>query len=150
MKADKAYLRQKLIAFQLKIAELSHSLSEQQDRFEKKQKDHYLGLFEILDAFEILEETIESKEDQMDKPARMLCKNIRSIHKKLVRLIKVDHIVPMVFTDNSARMDHCKVIETRPEPELAPETILEVIKNGYINKLDGTVLRKAEVITVAD
>lgn len=150
MKADKAYLRQKLIAFQLKIAELSHSLSEQQDRFEKKQKDHYLGLFEILDAFEILEETIESKEDQMDKPARMLCKNIRSIHKKLVRLIKVDHIVPMVFTDNSARMDHCKVIETRPEPELAPETILEVIKNGYINKLDGTVLRKAEVITVAN
>lgn len=150
MKADKAYLRQKLIAFQLKIAELSHSLSEQQDRFEKKQKDHYLGLFEILDAFEILEETIESKEDQMDKPARMLCKNIRSIHKKLVRLIKVDHIVPMVFTDNSARMDHCKVIETRPEPELAPETILEVIKNGYINKSDGTVLRKAEVITVAD
>lgn len=150
MKADKAYLRQKLIAFQLKIAELSHSLSEQQDRFEKKQKDHYLGLFEILDAFEILEETIESKEDQMDKPARMLCKNIRSIHRKLVRLIKVDHIVPMVFTDNSARMDHCKVIETRPEPELAAETILEVIKNGYINKSDGTVLRKAEVITVAD
>lgn len=150
MKADKAYLRQKLIAFQLKIAELSHSLSEQQDRFEKKQKDHYLGLFEILDAFEILEETIESKEDQMDKPARMLCKNIRSIHKKLVRLIKVDHIVPIEFADNSARMDHCKVIETRPEPELAAETILEVIKNGYINKSDGTVLRKAEVITVAD
>lgn len=150
MKADKAYLRQKLIAFQLKIAELSHSLSEQQDRFEKKQKDHYLGLFEILDAFEILEETIESKEDQMDKPARMLCKNIRSIHKKLVRLIKVDHIVPIEFADNCARMDHCKVIETRPEPELAAETILEVIKNGYINKSDGTVLRKAEVITVAD
>ncbi len=150
MKADKAYLRQKLIAFQLKIAELSHSLSEQQEGFEKKQKDHYLGLFEILDAFEILEETIEARKDQMDKPASMLCKNIRSIHKKLVRLMKVDHIVPMVFADNSARMDHCKVVETRPEPGLAAETILKVIKNGYINKLDGTVLRKAEVVTVAD
>ena len=72
MKADKAFLRQKLIEFQLKIAELTHSLSEQQVGFEKKQKDLFLGLFEILDAFENLEETIEAKKDQMDKPARML------------------------------------------------------------------------------
>ncbi len=150
MKAHKSYLRQKLIEFQLKIAELSHSLSEQQDAFEKKQKDLYLGLFEILDAFENLEETIEAKKDQMDKSTRMLCKNIRSIHKKLVRLMKVDHIVPMVFADNRARMDHCKIVESRPEPELPAETVLKIIKTGYINPINGTVLRKAEVITVSN
>lgn len=150
MKAEKAYVKQKLIEFQLKIAELGHRLSEQQDGFEKKQEDHYLGLFEILDAFEILEESIEDRKDQMDKPARMLCKNIRSIHRKLVRLMKVDDIVAMAFTDNNARMDHCIVVETRPDPELAAETIVKVVKNGYINKSDGTVLRKAEVITVSN
>ena len=76
--------------------------------------------------------------------------NTRSIHKKLVRLLKTDHIVPMEFAGNRARIDYCKVVETRPEPELADETILKVIKNGYINKLNGTVIRKADVITVSN
>jgi len=150
MKSGKAYLRQKLVEFQLKIAELSHRLSEQADGSEKRRRDLYLGLFEILDAFENLEGTIEDREDQMDKPGRMLSKNIRAIHKKLVRLMTADDIVPMVFADDKARMDRCKIVETRSEPELAPETILEVFKNGYVDRSDDTVLRKAEVITVTD
>jgi len=148
MNENKAYLRQKFIEFQLKIAELNHDLSEQRKGFEKKQKDFYLGLFDILDAFENIEETIETKKDQMEKSVGMLMKNISTIHKKLVRLLKAHHIAPMVFDDNKARRDQCKIVDTRPEPGIADETILKIVKNGYIDASNGAILRKAEVITV--
>jgi len=53
----------------------------------------------------------------------------------------------MEFPENKARMDYCKIVDTRQEPELDNETIVSVVKNGYVNRQDGTVVRKAEVIT---
>ena len=45
-------------------------------------------------------------------------------------------------------MDFCKVVDTRVSDTLEDEAILEIVKNGYVNQDEGTVLRKAEVITV--
>ena len=53
------------------------------------------------------------------------------------------------FPHHPANMDTCKVVETRASGTLEDETILEIVKNGYINQDEGNkVLRKAEVITV--
>jgi hypothetical protein len=46
-----------------------------------------------LDASENIDDTIETQKDKFDKPARMLSKNIRAVHKKLIRLMKSGHIV---------------------------------------------------------
>ena len=62
--------------------------------------------------------------------------------------MKSGDIVKMEFPENKARMDYCKIVDTRQEPELDNETIVSVVKNGYVNRQDGTVVRKAEVITV--
>jgi len=77
-----------------------------------------------------------------------LAKNIRSVHKKLIRLLKAYDIVMMEFPDNMARMESCKVVETEESNSLKDETILSVVKNGYFRKDNGKVLRKTEVITV--
>ena len=45
-------------------------------------------------------------------------------------------------------MDYCKVVDTQESADIANETILSVVKNGYIDKNKKKVLRKAEVITV--
>ena len=148
MKEKKDFLRKKLIAFQLKIAHLSHVLKEQEDAFHAREGELLAGLFEILDAFENVEGTIKAKEDEMDKTARRLAKNVRSIRKKLVRLLKANDVVKMEFPDARAGMDFCKVVDTRVSDTLEDETILEIVKNGYVNQDEGTVLRKAEVITV--
>jgi molecular chaperone GrpE (heat shock protein) len=148
MKKEKAFLRQKFIDFQLKIAELTHALGEQETAFQDREKSLYTGLFEILDAFEKIEENLSEKEGEFDKTTRMLAKNIRSVQKKLVRLLKSRDIEKIEFSDNRARMEYCKVLDTREEPEMENETILSVVKNGYMNKAQNTVLRKAEVITV--
>lgn len=148
MKSEKAFLKQKFIEFQLKIAELNRCLRETRDSFQEREENLILELLTLLDAFENIDETIEAKQDEFDKSARMLSKNIRSIQRKLKRLLQAHDVVPMQFTDNIARIDYCKVVDTRTAPESKNETILSIVKNGYIDKRDGTVLRKAEVITV--
>ncbi|MFH0730906.1 MAG: nucleotide exchange factor GrpE [Pseudomonadota bacterium] len=150
MKADKAFLRNKFIEFQLKIADLNHALAEQKSRFSGKQTHLYLELLDILDAFEAVEGTLAAKEDTLDKTARMLGKNIHSIHKKLSRLIQSRGIFRMEFPDGKARMDLCRVTETQPRADLENETILSIVKSGYIDNETGTVLRKAEVVTVSN
>jgi molecular chaperone GrpE (heat shock protein) len=149
MKEKKDFLRKKLIAFQLKIAELSHALKEQEDTFRAREGELFTGLFEVLDAFENVEGTIKAKEDGMDKTARRLAKNVRSIRKKLVRLLKANDVAKMEFPDGRAGMDSCKVVDTRASDSLEDETILEIVKNGYILQGEDKVLRKAEVITVS-
>jgi molecular chaperone GrpE (heat shock protein) len=148
MKAGKEFLREKLIEFQLRIAELNHAMTQQRNGFQEREKALNLGLLDILDAFENIDDTIETQKDKFDKTARMLSKNIRSVHRKLIRLMKSSDIVKMEFSDNLARMDYCKIVDTRQAPQLNNETILAVVKNGYVNRQDGTVVRKAEVITV--
>ncbi len=148
MSTGKNFLREKFVVFQVKIADLTHRLAERENFLEEKEKALYLSLLDILDAFENVDEMIEAKKDKFDKPAFMLSRNIRSIHKKFMHLMKAGHIVPMEFPDNKARMTFCKIIDTRIEPEMENETILAVVKKGYVRKQDGAILRKAEVITV--
>lgn len=146
--SKKDLLKDRLISFQLTIAELKQALVQKEALFKKKEKASLLNLIEIMDALVLIEKNIENKKDTLDKTAKMLGRNIVSIHKKMRRHLNAASIVPIDFPENKATMEYCKVIETRESPELDNEVILEIIKNGYINKTDGTVIRKAEVITV--
>jgi molecular chaperone GrpE (heat shock protein) len=148
MKQEKELLRRKFIDFQRQIAELRLEIRTREDSFLARERGLYAGLFEVLDAFESLEETLQAKEEGMDKTARLMAKNIRAIHRKLNRMIAANHISRMEFPDNIARMDCCKVVDTQEAPDLEDETIITVVKSGYIHDELGTVLRKAEVITV--
>ena len=98
MKEKKDFLRKKLIEFQLKILDLSHILKEREDSFRERENKLFTGLFEVLDAFENVEENINAKEDRMDKTARRLAKNVRTIRKKLVRLLKANGVVRLEFS----------------------------------------------------
>jgi molecular chaperone GrpE (heat shock protein) len=150
MKKEKAFLREKFVEFQLKAAELNHALTEQRHAFQSKEKELFNSLFEVTDAFENLEEILSEKEESSDKTVQMLSRNIRSIRKKLIRIFKASHVVPLEFPDKKACMEYCKVLETRRVPDMENETILSVVKTGYINTEQNAVLRKAEVITVSN
>lgn len=150
MKKEKTFLREKFVEFQLKVAELTYALTEQKHAFQAKEKELFNSLFEVTDAFENLEEILSEKEDSFDKTAQMLARNIRLIRKKLMRILKANHIVPLEFPDKKACMEYCKVLETKPVSDMENETILSVVKTGYINTEQNSVLRKAEVITVSN
>ena len=148
MTTEKELLKQKIIDFQQKIAELKLINVQNQELSDKREKDSFLNLLDIMDAFTAIEKNLETKKDTLDKTAKMLGKNIFSIHRKLLRHFRSASIVQMEFPGKKATMEYCKIIETREHPDLENGTILEVVKNGYIIKQNDVVLRKAQVITV--
>ncbi len=148
MKEQKAFLRGKLVEFHLRIAALNHKLKEQEDAFQAREEGVFANLFEAMDAFDGIEDTLKAKEGDLNKTGRRLGKSIRAVHRKLLRLLKANDIVSIEFPDRMARMELCRIVDTQESEDLPNETILSVVKKGYRNQKDGKVLRKAEVVTV--
>lgn len=148
MKEKKDFLRARLIAFQREIDTLKRAEREQQHLHREKDDAFCMGLFEVLDAFERMEENLAEREGSLDKSSRMLAKNVRSIHRKLSRVLKANHRIPVEFPDGRARMDTCKVVGVEEAPDKPNETVLSVLKKGYVDTESNRILRKAEVITV--
>lgn len=148
MKNKKEFLKQKFIEFQLKIDELSLALKKQEQMFRDRERETDLHLFELVDSFENINENIKAKQQHFDKTTRMLVRNMGSIERKIIRYLEANGKFQMEFPDNKARMDYCEVVEVREMPALENETILSVVKKGYIDGNINTVLRKAQVVTV--
>ncbi|EIM63772.1 GrpE protein [Desulfobacter postgatei 2ac9] len=148
MGSEKEQLKKKLIDFQQQIAGLKLELAVQAEDRQKRENAFFTGLLEIMDAFESIEDNLELKKESLDKPARMLGKNICAIHKKLLRLFQSAGVAPIAFQDGKAVMAQCKVLETRADPGREDGSLVEIVKKGYLNTRDGTILRKAEVITI--
>ncbi len=148
MISDKQQLKQKLILFQQQISELKQTLAQKEMQFQEREKALFSDLFEIVDVLDNIDRFVVSKQDQMDKTGKKLGKNIGAVHRKLLRQLRSRGIVPILFPDNKVAIETCKIIETREQPDLDNETILEILKTGYMREQDGTVIRKAEVITV--
>jgi len=125
MKQQKAYLKSKLVEFQVKIVEMARKMREQKDLYQTREKTLYLSLFEVLDALENLDEMIKTKEERFDKSSKRMAKNIRNINKKLVRILKAHHITPIKLDATKARMAYCKIVDTKQADDLENETILD-------------------------
>ena len=148
MKKEKEFLKKKFVEFQLKIDELTRALKKQDQALKDREKEMDQHLFELVDSFENLNENIREKQQHLDKTTRMLVRSMGSIQRKIIRFLETNHKFQMEFPDNKARIDYCEVVETREMTALENETILCVVKNGYIDGKENTVLRKAQVITV--
>ncbi len=148
MKKEKEFLKKKFVEFQLKIDELTRALKKQDQAFKDEEKEMDQHLFELVDSFENLNENIREKQQHLDKTTRMLVRSMGSIQRKIIRFLEAKYKFQMEFPDNKARIDYCEVVETREMTALENETILSVVKNGYIDGKENTFLRKAQVITV--
>lgn len=148
--APNELLREKLIDFQREIADLKRTGREQEEASLNREQDFLLSLFEVLDAFDNLDKNIQEKEELLDKTGRRFVKNTRAINRKLLRLLRSRHIEPLEFSDNKARMEQCKVVDTQSDPARENEEIISVEKKGYIDTERNRIMRKAEVVTVSN
>ncbi|MEW6381391.1 MAG: nucleotide exchange factor GrpE [bacterium] len=143
----KELIRRRLIGFQKQIADLSFAFTSLQNDHRQWEKELYLELFEVLDAFENIFQSIEAKEQGWDKSARMAMQSFRSVYRKILRILSQRGVEQIEFPDNKAIFGLCKVVETKALPGKENEEILSVLRKGY-RKKDGEVIRPAEVITV--
>jgi len=147
----RALLRERLVAFQRRIAELSAELERRDTEATKEQEGLLLRLVEVLDGFENLDESIRKREGELDKPARRLAHGVGLLQRKLQRVLEESGVVPIELEEGLASRETCDVVETRPEPSRPDRTVLEVVRRGYRwahGERAGRILRKAEVITV--
>ena len=148
--APDAFLREKLIGFQREIAELKRINKEREEAADQREQNLFLGLFEVLDAFDNLDKNIRGKEERLDKTGQRFVRGSRAVQRKLLRLLRSCHVEPLQFPDNKARIEQCRIIATQNDPARENEEIISVEKRGYRDTERKRVLRKAEVITVCN
>ncbi len=144
----KEQLRTKLIDFQKELLTLSRTLETQDERARRQEDGLFLELTGVLDAFENVFNTLQAKEDALDKTARRTLKSFRAIQRKLIRLLEEHDVEKLVFPDGKAEIGLCKVIDTESREGAEDGTIVSVIRSGY--RRQERILRPAEVITVAN
>ncbi|MBN2374421.1 nucleotide exchange factor GrpE [bacterium] len=118
-----------------------------QNEHKKWEKELYLEIFEILDTFENILEGMEEKRSETNGSFDTAIKNLRAIHKKILRLLSRRGIEQIEFPGNKALFGMCKIVETKAVPNMENESIISISRKGY-RKKDGAVIRPAEVITV--
>jgi len=115
---------------------------EKQDQF----TDLILGIIEVIDTFEKAEESINERNLNTDDNSQRIMSRFTSVLKRLHKLLQRNGVTKLEFPENRLIIGFCKVIDTEPDLILPNDTIVEVLKNGYIHGKD--LIREAEVVIV--
>jgi molecular chaperone GrpE len=95
---------------------------------------------ELLDIVDDIDRIFENEQNvSVDER-----KYLQIIRNKLSKLLNNNSVVEMIFDDNKARFGWCEICGTEKKEGVEDETILKVIKKGYI--WEDKVLRPASVI----
>jgi len=148
MKEKKQFLKNKFIKFQRNIDSLKHEKSDIIDDYQQQLVGMNLKFIALLDFFENIEENFKNKEDTFDVDSRHLLKDIRTAEKKIRRILNSNKIDIISFPENIAIMELSKIVNTLPDDSKKDGSIIEILKNGYFDKKNDKVIRKAELITV--
>lgn len=143
-------LREKLVSFQREIADLKQSAKAHDEEALRREQELFLELIDVLDVFDTLENNLRRKTEPLERTSLALLNTLRAVQRKLLRLLASHHIVPLEFSDRKAKVEECRIIDTRRAPARQNEEILSVEKRGYIDTGRNRVLRKAEVVTVCN
>ncbi|MBI4678872.1 MAG: nucleotide exchange factor GrpE [Elusimicrobia bacterium] len=147
-RGKKEFIRGKLAGFQTKIYELNRGLREQEQVFRSREEELLGRIMSVLDVMDGLEEEIAAVKAGSAGPVPRWVVILGSIQKRLQGLLESRHVFPIEFPEHKASLNCCKVVETREAGHMEDETILTVVKKGYLNRRENRVLRKAEVVTV--
>jgi molecular chaperone GrpE (heat shock protein) len=120
------------------------------DKNKIERKDEFInliiGIIDVIDTFEKSEEVILEKGLNNSDDTQKILNRFSTVSKKLHKLIRKYGITKLEFPDNRLIVGYCEVIDTEPDSTLKNDTILEVVKNGYIYGKE--LIREAEVIIV--
>lgn len=120
------------------------------ERCEIEKKDQFrefvLGIIEVIDTFEKAEEAIKERNLNSTEESSKIINRYNSVMKKLNKLLQRNGVSKLEFPDNRLIVGFCKVVDTEPDPSLQNDSIIEIIRNGYIHGKES--IREAEIIIV--
>ena len=137
------------------IQEVSYlnEVKELNDRFgqiKSEKADHIYqlatGLIEVVDTFEKLTKAVSKKALNKTAKGKKVFVRFKKARKSLKELVVEFGITKITFPENQLIDGFYKVVGTEPDADKREDTILSVVKNGYIR--GNELIRKAEVIVV--
>ena len=109
-------------------------------------KDISLGMIDILDSFERVEESLIEKGMDKNEEASKTINRYKTIQKKLLNLLQKYGISKIEFPDNRLIVGLCEVVETEADNDKKNDDIISVVRNGYIRGKE--LIRAAQIIVV--
>ena len=100
----------------------------------------------IVDSFEKLNKSISKKKLNKTKKGEKILDRYKNTRKSLEELLLQFEITKITLPDDQLIPGFCKVVGTEPDADSPDDTILSIVKDGYIRGTE--VIREAEVIVV--
>jgi molecular chaperone GrpE (heat shock protein) len=108
-------------------------------------KDFFLSIIKILDSFEAKDENLQERY-AADETAQKVIQSYASIKKQMLNLLAKYGVTKLEFPENRIIVGFSKVVDTEPDALKKNDTIISIVKNGYIRGSE--LVREAELIIV--
>ena len=136
-----------LIVLNLQSANNFKNQAEKKENEKHDQlKDISLGMIDILDSFERVEESLIEKGMDKNEEASKTMNRYKTIQKKLLNLLQKYGISKIEFPDNRLIVGLCEVVETEADSDKKNDEIISVVRSGYIRGKE--LIRAAQIIVV--
>lgn len=122
--------------------EVERKVNEKHDQL----KDISLGIIDILDSFERVEESLIEKGIDKNEEANKAMNRYKTIQKKLLNLLQKYGITKIEFPDNRLIVGLCEVVETKADNNRKNDEIISVVRSGYIRGKE--LIRPAQIIVI--
>jgi molecular chaperone GrpE (heat shock protein) len=125
-------------------------LSNQVEQLELEKSSQFTqtatGIITFVDSFEKLNKSISKKALNKTKKGEKILDRHKKVRKSLEALLSQFEITKVTFPDDQLIPGLYKVVGTEPDADSPNDTILSIVKDGYIRGTE--VIREAEVIVV--
>lgn len=116
--------------------------NEKQDLF----KELALGIIDIIDTFERVEESFMEKGLDKQGEASKIINRYNTVQKKVLNLLNKHGITKLEYPENKLIVGFSKIVDTEPDSNKKNDEIITVVRNGYIRGKE--LIREAELIVV--
>ena len=125
--------------------ELKNKVKEKDLEKQDLMKDFFLSVIKIIDSIESKEENLTEKYVNKSDAEKVI-QSYSSIKKQLLNLLSKYGVTKLEFPENRLIVGFSKVVDTEPDQTKKNDTIIGVVKNGYIRGSE--LIREAEIIIV--
>jgi molecular chaperone GrpE (heat shock protein) len=134
-----------LVADKQQIVDLKKEIKDLKNEKQDLMKDFFLSVIKIIDSFESKEENLTEKYVN-NTDAKKVIQSYGSIKKQLLNLLNKYGVTKLEFPENRLIVGFSNVVDTEPDQTKKNDTIIGVVKNGYIRGSE--IIREAEIIIV--
>ena len=146
MEKDIELVKSKVDFYLVKIHELEKELEGQQDNKLQDEKKYQMGVIDLLDVFEDVEDGILERFDTTEGNVGKVMQRYGSVKRKLLYLLSECNVTKIEFPAKRPIDNYSIIRKTELDPTQEDGTIIFINLNGY--KQGDKIIRKAELTVV--